>query len=216
MAENDVIRYEYVELRQSVMNIDPNLLSIILGLVTNGLTSLIATSGKKARDLLIGKDFLEKWELEKTALEPLLHNAISKVAETFQWQGPATEEVLASFLLLPETQEIVRQIYSTQLDRRKKRDRLTSIQQVFLTSLTLFVNSFSNDIELSKSDLHETADFLFNLLIRECDLVLESANDKGILAAHEAKSALRHHVIASEIEAIHKKLDLLLGRESLA
>src|SRR5260221_5395476 len=69
------------------MEIDPNVLNIILGLITNGLTSLLASSGHKAGELLIGKEFLEKWEVEKTTLAPLLHSAISQVAETAEWKG---------------------------------------------------------------------------------------------------------------------------------
>src|SRR5258708_1112932 len=87
------------------MQMDPNLQNVILSLIANGLSSLIAKSTHKAHDLLIGKEFLEKWELEKTSLEPILQKAIVSIAENVEWNGrPAREEVVCLFLLSPEVE----------------------------------------------------------------------------------------------------------------
>src|SRR2546428_10504024 len=137
---------------------DPNVLSIFLGLITNGLTSLIAQSGNKIGELLIGEEFLEKWELEKTSLEPILHEAIVSVAETVEWKGrPAREEVVCLFLLSPDVEEIVRQIYSTKYTGGKKRDDFTSIRKIFLTLFTQFVTSYHTERALTEDQFAEAA-----------------------------------------------------------
>lgn len=68
---------------------DPNILSIILGVAGNGFTSLITYLGHQTGKSLIGKEFLEKWELDKTALQPILHKAIKDVEEEMPWHPPA-------------------------------------------------------------------------------------------------------------------------------
>jgi len=192
---------------------DPNLLSIILGLITNGLTSLIAVSGQQVGKALIGKEFLEKWELEKTSLEPLLRTAIERVAETVQWKGPAKEEVVSLFLLTPEVEEIVRQIYSTRFVRGKEVVDYSSIRKIFLLSFTHFIASYGSNTKVDEDQLAASVNLLFAALIQGCDLLLVSATDQGILAAHEAKSAFRHNVIHSELGAIQKKLDFLVAQQ---
>ena len=79
------------------MVIDPNILNIILGLLTNGLGSLIALSSQKAGKLLIGERFLAKWESEKNALEPLLLRALRSVAEQVEWKETPGEEIVSLF-----------------------------------------------------------------------------------------------------------------------
>src|SRR6266516_253990 len=97
------------------MTIDPNILNIVLGLITNGLGSLIALSSQKAGKLLIGERFLAKWESENNALEPLPLNDVRSVAEQVEWKDTPVEELISLFLLSPEVEEFVRQLYWTRL-----------------------------------------------------------------------------------------------------
>src|SRR5712691_7761239 len=119
---------------------DPNILSIILAVVANGFTSLITYLGHQTGKSLIGKEFLEKWELEKTALQPILHKAIIGVEEETPWQGPPPLEVTCLFLLTPEVEAFVRQIFSTKLSGDKKRNNLEAIQKEFLASFSLYTD----------------------------------------------------------------------------
>lgn len=192
---------------------DSNVLTIILGLMTNGLSSLIAQLGHKSGKLLIGKEFLDKWELEKTALQPILQKAISEVEESIQWTGPSKEEIVCLFLLSPEIEEIVRQIYSTKLLRKKENGSLKLIRRVFLSSFYLFLSSYPSNIKLNEEMLADPANLLFDTLISGCELALDNAIDKGILAAHEAKSAFRHQILLDEIAALQKKLDFLTAQQ---
>jgi hypothetical protein len=97
------------------MNIDPDILAVILGLITNGLTSLLSATGNNIGKLIIGKEFDEKWKLEKTSLLPILQTSISQLEEHIDLKGVKGEEIICLFLLSPEVEEIVRQIYSLQI-----------------------------------------------------------------------------------------------------
>ena len=184
---------------------DPNLLAILLGLVTNGLTSLIAKFGHKSKELLIGKDFLEKWELEKTSLEPILQHAITNVEEHIEWKAPPSLEVTCSFLLTPEVEAIVRQIYSANIQTARKRSNIDAIRKEFLASFSLYTG-------LEKDQLAAPSKNLFGALLEGCSFALDKAIDKGILAAHEAQSAFRHRIILDELSTIRKNLALLTAK----
>ncbi len=121
------------------MNIDPNVLNIILGLTTNGLGSLIALSGRKVGKLLSGEQSLEKWQNENEVLEPHLLEAIKGVAEHIEWRGGIREEIIALFLLSPEVEEIVRQVYSTKLAKEEEITNIKAIRKIFLTLFFQFV-----------------------------------------------------------------------------
>ena len=197
------------------MSIDPNLLNVMLSVAANGLTSLLATSGRKVEELVIGKEFLDKWEREKTYLAPNLQKAIVSISEFGIWKGPAREEIVSLFFLTPEVEDVVRQIYSTNQITSTDLKNLSSLRAIFLTLLTQFVANYPSDVELKKDDLVDCANSLFDTLLSECDLVLNNAIDKGILSSHEAKSAFRHNLLLSEINAIHKKLDFFTTQEQI-
>ena len=183
-------------------------LNIILSIVANGLTSLFGHLSHKTGELLIGKDFLEKWELEKTALLPILQNTPHTVAESFQWQGPPTLEETYAFLHSPEVESIVRQIFSMKLSEDKKRLGLESIRKEFLASFSLYTG-------FEKDQLAEVATLLFDTLLEGCDLALTKAIDKGKLSAHEAKSVFRQRIILDQLATINKNLALLSSKQKL-
>ena len=72
-------------------NIQNDLLNIALSILGNGLTSLIAKSSHKIEELVVGKNFLAKQQHEKTALQPILQQAISLVAEHANWNASKGE-----------------------------------------------------------------------------------------------------------------------------
>src|SRR5438874_1181474 len=123
------------------MDIDPNVLGAILGLLTSGLTSLLAGAGRKAGELVVGKEWLEQQKLEKTALAPLLAKAVSDIAKHIEWKGKTGEEVVTLFLLSPEVEEVVRQIYATHVViDGKTRDLHGDIQLVRRAFCSLFTH----------------------------------------------------------------------------
>ena len=60
-----------------------------------------------------------------------------------------------------------------------------------------------------KLRLASTAKVLFHLLLNTCQKALDVAIKDNILSAHEAKSALRHHIILNELAAIKRNLEFL-------
>lgn len=218
------------------MNIDPNILSdilnVVLGVVASGLTSLLAYSGQKVNEIIVGKEFLEKLQLETTSLQPILHKAIKDVAEdehtgtkfiyTIEDEPidrtedkhtardiPKGIEIISLFLLTPEVEDLVRQIYSTKILYDNKRNDVSSIRRVLSIQFSNFVAAYPSDLTPKADQIDNIANLLFDMLIKECDFLLSIAIDKGILAAHEAKDAFRHNILNSQIEAIQKELELL-------
>ena len=198
------------------MTIDPNLLTVILGLITNGLTSLLSTTGQKIGKLIVGKEFLEKWELEKTALLPILQNSISQLEEHIDLKEIKGEEIICLFLLSPEVEEIVRQIYSLRIiNDNSYQTNLQKLYKVFKLIFINFIESYRSEIAPESEWIENNSNLLLDSLVKSCNLALNMAIDKGILAAHEAQSNFRHNIIISEIRAIQKKLDFLVSQKQL-
>jgi predicted NACHT family NTPase len=198
------------------MDIDPNTLSVLLGVLTNALTSLIAVAGKEVGKQIIGKDFLQEWEQEKTALEPILRDAVFTVANEVGWEDRG-EEVIALFLRSPEVEEIIRQLYSTYVlfSNNEYQESQQTLQQIFAIVFTRFIADYPANIVLTPEKTIEAANYLFEALLRSCNAVLRGATEQSILAAHEALSVFRHNVLHSEIAGIQKKLDFFIAQQSL-
>lgn len=193
---------------------DQNALSILLGLITNGLTSLLSQLGHKAGNALIGKEFIEKWELEKTSLSPILDKATKIMIANMQQEDFPNEEIVCLFLLSPEVNEIVRQIYSIKLLENKRQSDLELIRKVFLTTFSFFLDSYpSYIIKLENEERTKIANILFDTLLKGCSLALDHAIDEGILAAHEAKSTFRYRILLDEVIAVQKRLDFLIAHQ---
>lgn len=193
------------------MNIDPNTLSIILNIVSSGIYSLMAVSAKKAGEFTLTNISQEQWELDHAALQPLLKDAISTIAEDVVWEEPLIkEEIIGSFLYSPEVEEIVRQVYSTKILKGKVQGNFSAIRKIFLAQFIQYIESYPVNKTLEEVYLEKYANYLLDALIKGCELVLAHAIDSEILSAHEAQSAFRHNLLASEIEAIQKKLDFLV------
>ncbi len=184
---------------------DPNIQNIILGIVANGLTELIAYFGRRGRDFIIGKEMIEKMKRERAALQPILQRAADAVAESIEWDGPSRLEEVCLFLTSPEVEKIIRQIYSTKLSEDKGQN-LELIRKEFLTTFSFFIG-------IEKERLANPANLVFDALIGECEHALNIAIDEGVLSAHEAKSTLRHRILLDELTAIQKNLGILVGKQ---
>lgn len=179
-----------------------NVLNVILGVIGNVLTSLIACLTTKAGNALIGEEFISKWELEKTALLPLLETAINEVGENIEISPPPSMEELCIFIASPEVEEILRQLYCVTISADKDVRRLSAIKKEFSAVFTSWMK-----IDGDKGA--EKAGYLFRMLQISIETTLNNAIDKGILSAHEAKSNLRHKLISDQLCAIEKNLEFL-------
>lgn len=192
---------------------DPNIQAILLGLLTNGLTSFIAQFGRKDSKLILGRELLQKIKWEETALQPILQNAAKAVAESIEWHGFPTMEIVCLFLTSPEAEAIVRQIYAAKLTSKGQEGNLATIQHEFLTSFYLYASSYSAYAELKEEQLIDSSKLLFDNLIEGCEQALNTAIDRGNLSAHEAKSAFRHRLLLDELAALHENLTFLTSQQ---
>lgn len=172
--------------------ITPIIGDIVIGLVTNGLTSVIA------RRLNQGK----------AALQPILEKAAKATATNVEWHGnPGDIEIVRSFLLSPEVEEIVFQIYGTCSakipgEEPTQQSDLEAIRQVFTHLFFLHTG-------LDEDRFGNSAKTLIDALIQNCEYTLNAAIDEGTLSAHEAKAAFRQLVLLDKLVAIEKNLEFL-------
>lgn len=192
---------------------DPNIQTILLGLLVNGLTAFIAQFGHKDSKLLIGEELLKKIKWEESALHPILQKATQAVSEGIEWQRLPKLEIVCLFLNSPEVEAIVRQIYAAKLSLREEREDLVSIRREFLTSFYLYTTSYSSYEGLREDQLADSSNILLDTLIEGCELALNAAIDNGILSAHEAKSAFRHHIMLNELAALRENVAFLTSQQ---
>ena len=192
---------------------DPNLQSIILGLLTNGLTAFIAQFARKDSKLLLGEELLKKIKWEETALQPLLQKATRLVAENIEWQSIPSLEIVCLFLTSPEAEAIVRQMFATQFANDVKFKDIGSIRKAFLYALYLHTSSYSSFSNVREDQLVDTSNILFDALLEGCEQAFNTAIDKGNLSAHEAKSSFRHRLILEELSAVHEKVTFLTSQQ---
>lgn len=139
---------------------------------------------------------------ENTALSPILQKAAASVARSIQFSDEHRIERLRYFLISPEVDAIVRQIYSSKLSMDKNGNHLESIYAEFMACLSLHLSE-------PEESLEDFGEQLFEALLKGCERALAIAIDKGILSAHEAKSAFRFRIILDELATINKNLAFL-------
>src|SRR5829696_6856926 len=164
---------------------NPDIQSIMLGVVSNVLTMFLAMP-------------FSQHEKKKPSFDSLLKKAIEETADTFEWSGKPRVEEVCLFLVTPEVESVLRQLFATKIVE-KSESNVNVIRKEFIS---LFAGRF----ELSKGQVKSSATQLFTFLLRSADVAFSTAVDAGVLAAHEAKSAARFHQLYDEISAIQKNL----------
>jgi NACHT domain-containing protein len=172
------------------------LLSVLAGLLSSALWEC-------ARDPLFNEGFDI---VEPTDWEDVVRSAV----DTSRPPGILIEarhrDVVAPFLESAEIRNLVRQIYYTRVDRSGV--SLAAVRQAFAA---IWGARFGRDI----AEVDPYA--LFDLLVAACEQSLDRAIFRDTsLAAHEAKSAARHHAVSQRLMAIEKQLKLLIGAPTVA
>jgi len=179
-------------------------LNVLLSVAGNALTALLANFGQGTRKLLIGET------RDPNKLEPLLKDAAEKLSDTVDWAPPPPLEEVCLFLVSPEVESLIRQIYATRLLNLDANERLElkSIKQEFVMALALFTDT-------TVDKLGGKAEVLFDSLVEAAERSLNHAISEGRLSAHEAKSELRHRIIMGELATIQKNINFLASRQKL-
>jgi GTPase SAR1 family protein len=191
------------------MNLDPNIQNVILGVVGNIFTSFLYYSANKGIRLFVGEKNIKRKRMSQTSLEPILTSAIAEVFEGVEWDGSTKSTEICLFLGSPEVEDVVRQIFSSLL---LQSDQTSS----FLSKIELeFKTLISLHVDLEREELDQTSTVLLNTLVSTCDAALQVSIDKGVLAAHEARSVFRHHVLSDQIATIQRNVEFLTSQKKL-
>src|SRR6266496_3542792 len=189
------------------------LATIVLGVVMNGLTSLLAASDQEVAKQVVGRDILENLQLEPTALPPSLLQTMTDMTEDARWSNASRGvEILSLFLQTAEVEEFVRQVYAVKLLRHTGDSDLSSLRTLFVALLMRFLTAYAPEL-VPGNDQPAIAPGLFDVLLQGCDYLLQQTVDTGILTAHEGRGRIRYNVLKGELAAIQHKLDLLTAQQ---
>jgi hypothetical protein len=175
---------------------------IILGVLGNAATSVSAWTASNLGRALVGDELLKKWKIEETSLQPMLRKAADALAEVVELGGPARMEEVCLFLVTPEVEAILRQVYAT---------RLTEDGGSIDAIRAKFLRSFSSYVEVDEKILRDSSNKLFDALLEACEYTLGQAIDRGVLSAHEAKSEFRYRLLRDELGLIRENTDYLVA-----
>lgn len=186
---------------------DPITQGTIASLIANGLTAVIShISHHKDRVVFNLEENLLSALRENADLLRVLREATVSLTKAAQVDGERLKERLQRFLTAPDAEAIVRQIFASQISISEKQSNLERVQAEFMACLSLH-------LEASEEVLGHLGPPLFEALLIGCDRALGIYVDKGVLSAHDARSAVRHRLIHDELAAIKKNLAILTARE---
>jgi hypothetical protein len=186
------------------MTIQDVVLNLLLGVIGNGFTSVIAYVGRAAHRGKKGDKLPELYARNSTA-GLLLQRGLTRSAAMVSLLN-RDKEGIQRFLNSPDAETIVRQIYAAQIIPRQ-----TSLSENVLKELerSLYLYLQPGDLDLS-----ETARQLLGLISATCEQVLKEAIDYGVLAAHEATSTARFRVLRDELAALKLLVEHLTTGEA--
>ncbi len=141
-------------------------------------------------------------------LSTLIEKASDEVSNTIEWEPPPRVEEVCLFLRSSEVKSITRQILSSQILGNGNRNNLKIIAREFLSLFALWVGE-------NEGRVKDAATILFQTLLKGCEAELNCAIDKGILAAHEAKSSIRYHILLDELETMQKNMSFLSANRTM-
>ena len=171
--------------------------SIVLGVVANAVTSVLAHVGRMTGALPLD-DSKRLLRGRRRRLLSIIREATAHVSKL----PSIDDERIREFVRSQEVETVARQLLSSSILQKDKDANLQLARDEFRRLMQLHVGG-------SASSLRKTSDGLFDMLLAGCDHALELAVEAGILAAHETRSALRHGALSNELKAIQRNLDLL-------
>jgi hypothetical protein len=172
-------------------------LEVIPSVVANALTYLLSKTGRIGRSESRLANSVSKSESVKT----LFQKASAGLGRRTLPLPAGKIDALKGFLISPELESIVKQVYSTKLIASGE-SHLPAIRQEFTICLALH-------LDCSEERIDAFASALFDALIQACEEALEIAIGQDNMAALDARAAARHSVLFEEIELIKRNLDFL-------
>jgi adenylate kinase family enzyme len=179
-------------------NLPPNAQNIVLGIVANALTSVLAYGGTKLHSLLISTE-----ESVPKSIGEILSQASNDLAEIIDWKGPGKWEEVCLFLCSPESEELLRQLFgiffANSTDLLEQKHRVDSVHDRFVSALAMY-------IQVSPSEVEKDGGELFSLLKSACETTLEKYVGIGVLTAHEALSNYRFRLLMDALAQVDRNV----------
>lgn len=176
---------------------DPFTLSVISGIVANAISGLFASAeqDKAAPE----RDNLKQQLTKNKALEQEIAVSAATIAKHLKGDN-ALQNRLKEFLVSPEVESIVRQMYSL---------RIYSDFQDIETARLEFAQAASLFLDYPIKEAESLVGPLFNILLFATDQALSKAAHAGSTTAHESLSNRRQRLLQSEIASVKKSLEFL-------
>lgn len=185
---------------------NPFTAGFLASLIANALTTIVTHLGSLELKRTRGERNLMATIARDSSLESILKKATASFARQLKDMPETLVDKLKVFLVSPDVDAIVRQVYATKLGGHNPvRDR-ANLKSEFQASLQLYLGKKLGEA----SGFSET---LFAALVDGCDRALDIAIDKGFLSAHEAKSAARANLVMGELQAIRANLKFLSQKD---
>ena len=172
---------------------------ILAGVIANALTSVLAQAFPPRQPGDGQLESLKTLVANDLPLAQILQKAAVAVAKSQSLKDPKQTEKLRIFFISPEAETITRQVYGLFLIPEARTSSADKIKAEFSTLLALHLGE-------PPESLTSIGGVLFESLMEGCERALNSAIEKGILSAHEAKSAVRHRILLGELKAIHENV----------
>lgn len=167
---------------------NPFTAGFLASVIANGLTTIITHLGSLGIKRARGEGNVIATVARDSSLGSILQKATASCAQQLKKMPETLVDKLKVFLVSPDVDAIVRQVYATKLgDRYTIRDR-AQLRSEFQASLQFYLGEKLGEVSI-------VSETLFAALVEGCDRALDVAIDKGFLSAHEAKSAARASLI---------------------
>lgn len=124
---------------------DATIQSIVLGLVTNGISGIIGSAAAASVDLLVGKELLDKMAHDEVSLLSVLSKASESAAIIIEDYGSPTTEVICSYLQSSAANVLLEELYSLLITNETieggSGGKLTSIRRRFRSELISYARA---------------------------------------------------------------------------
>jgi NACHT domain len=191
--------------------------NVLLGVIGNVLTEILFHYFKK--------DSLPTTTNLYQPLALILQKAIAKVVRNSKYGSEEQFSKLSTFLISPEVEAIIRQIYANKLINNQG-DHIEEIRKEFVVLLALNFatnkrqrRSRANDgqqvLPWDRANSDDIANEIFSSILESCELALQISIERGILSAHEAKSTFRFQILHDELATINKNITFLMNEGAL-
>src|SRR5437870_5218361 len=181
---------------------NPIIEETLAALIAHGTIAVISHLVPEKISTLRKEELLTHFLEKDQKLAVILQKAAAGVAKSAHTGDPRQDEKLKLFLISPDAEAIIRQMFGMNLVRDAKAHSEGILQREFRACLALHLGG-------KPEATAELADPLFDALVAGCERALAHAIDRGVLSAHEAKSASRHRALLDELDTIKENLRFL-------